>query len=62
MSDFFPDSFEKEVVAIRLPADLLDQIDRLALRLQTTTSLLITECLRYALERLPLEAPQDQKE
>ena len=62
MSSFIPKNYQKEAITIRIPAELLGQIDQLALEFQISRSALINQCLTYAIDNLPADLEKsDQK-
>lgn len=53
MEDFIPRASVKTVVTIRLDDTMLQMLNRAATRYGLSRNRLITQCIRYALERLP---------
>ena len=54
MVKFTPKKQDKEVISIRLPARLLETVDRIAAKVDISRNELINQCIEFALENLEL--------
>ena len=54
MVKFTPKKQDKEVISIRLPAKLLETVDRTAAKVDISRNELINQCIEFALENLEL--------
>lgn len=55
MEKFLPKKPEKEVISIRLPIDMLAQVDRQAARADISRNELINQCIAFALAHMDEE-------
>ena len=52
MNNFKPKKTEKDVISIRINADLLEEIDKAASRIDISRNELIVQCIEYALNNM----------
>lgn len=52
MEKFKPKKADKEVTTVRIPKDVLDEIDRKAAEYEISRNELINQCLMYALKNM----------
>lgn len=55
---FIPKQYKKATITIRIEEELLQNVDKLATRLDITRSELINQCVAYALEHMDTLPPE----
>ena len=58
MAKFIPRKLEKEVVTIRISADLLETVDRKAAAIDISRNQFVVQCIEYALAHMEDEQPE----
>ncbi len=53
MEAFMPKKQDKEVISIRIPTDLLENIDKCAAKSDISRNEFINQCIQFALKHLP---------
>lgn len=56
MRKFIPKKSEKEVISLRIPARLLEEVDAKAARFDLSRNELIIQCIEYALSNMAEDA------
>ena len=52
MNKFLPKKPEKEVISMRIPADILEKLDKKAADFEISRNELINQCITFALENM----------
>ncbi len=58
MAKFIPRKLEKEVVTIRISADLLETVDQKAAAIDISRNQFVIQCIEYALANMDDEPPK----
>lgn len=52
MAEFKPRKTEKEVISVRLPSDMLAEVDEKAAAIEISRNDFINQCIRFALDNM----------
>lgn len=58
MAKFVPKKFEKEIISMRIPTEVLEEIDRKAAHIKISRNEFINQCISFALANMQTDGEQ----